>query len=251
MEQFLQNLIPADKLIHMTISYSNAVLMLVMTNVSDFAKRLDLPIPQPITAAQVQKFFPDPIKDSVSGTLTLTNGDRFFFGGGHISAFYAYQNANMPPQEFEAGDEEKLYRWVATMNGPVNMTTNEMIEFARDALRKLGYDPKIVHADRPPTLFDGPYEVRGKTVPFCRVEWRDTKANNYITFDINADRKCLVRLSLAGPYFQRQNPKLDVEPELERDYRKRIQGTMFRRTNAVPLPPATVSPLPEPRDRNK
>ena len=94
MEQFLQNLIPADKLIHMTISYSNAVLMLVMTNVSDFAKRLDLPIPQPITAAQVQKFFPDPIKDSVSGTLTLTNGDRFFFGGGHISAFYAYQNAN-------------------------------------------------------------------------------------------------------------------------------------------------------------
>ena len=58
MEQLLQNLIPAEKLLHMTLAYSNAVLMVVMTNVSDFAKRLDLPISQPVTTAQVQKFVP-------------------------------------------------------------------------------------------------------------------------------------------------------------------------------------------------
>ncbi len=239
MEHFLTNLIPADKLIHMTITYSNAVLMVVLTNVSDFAKKLDLPIPVPVTTAQVQKFFPHPIKGTIGGVLTLTNGDQFWYDGGHVSGYHAYKNANMPPQDFEYGEDDKLYGWLATMYGPVNMTKNEMIEFARDALRKLGYDPKVLRADRRPTLFDGPYKVRGNSVPFCRVEWRDKKANNYVTFDINVHKKQVVRLSLAGDYFQRPNPKLDIEPELERDYRTRIQGTMFVRSNAPPRIPVT------------
>ncbi len=237
MEPFLLKLIPTDKLIHMTVTYSNAVLMLVLTNVSDFARKLDLPIPQPVTVSQVQKFFPYPIKDYVAGVLTLTNGDRFCFDGGHINNFQAYKDANFTPHEFEYGEQEKLDPWLASMYGPVNMTTNEMIEFARGALHKLGYDPKALHTDVPPTLFDGPYKVRGNNVPFCLVEWRDDETGNYITIDINAEKKQIARLSLSGGYFQRPNPKLNIEPELERDYRKRTQGTMFIRTNAPPRIP--------------
>jgi hypothetical protein len=242
MEQFLANLIPAEKLIHMTITYSNAVLMLVMTNVSDFAKKLDLPIPQPITTVQVQKFFPHPIKGTIGGVLTLTNGDRFSFEGGYVGLYRAYKNANMPPDDFEYGENDKLYGWLATMYGPVKMTKKEMIEFARDSLRKLGYDPKVVGADRRPDLFDGPYKVRGNSVPFCRIEWRGGKTTNFVTFDINVEKKQVVRLSLSGNYFMRPNSKLDVEPELERDYRKRVQGTMFIRSNAPPHLPTNIPP---------
>ena len=246
MEPFLLKLIPTDKLIHMTVTYSNAVLMLVLTNVSDFAKKLDLPIPQPVTVSQVQKFFPHPIKDYVGGVLTLTNGDRFCYDNGHISSFQAYKDANFTPHEFEYGEQEKLDQWLASMYGPVNMTTNEMIEFARDALRKLGYDPKAIRVNGPPDLFDGPYKVRGHSVPFCLVEWREGEPNRFVTIDINVEKKEIVRVSPSGDYFQRPNPKLAVEPELECDYRKRTQGTMFIRTNApprIPLKPlGTVKP---------
>jgi hypothetical protein len=251
MEQILTSLIPADRLIHMTVAYSNALLMVVMSNVSDFARKLDLPIPQPVIEAQVQKFLPHPIKDYVGGVLTLTNGDRFWFAGGHVGSYRAYKNANMPPDEFEYGDDDRLYGWLSTMYGPVNMTTNEMVEFARESLRKLGYDPKALHADGPPTLFDGPYKARGNSVPFCRVEWTDEEGTNFITFDINTQRKRVARLSLAGNYFIRPNPKLDIEPELERDFRKRTGAKMFIRTNGPVRPPTGLSPPSSPQQSNK
>lgn len=239
MEQLvtLTNLIPADKLIHMTATYSNAVMMLILTNVSDFAKKLDLPIPQPVTVAQIQKASVNPIKDAVGGVVTLTNGDRFFYNQGHIGVFYGHDHDpfsdNMDP-----GERHQL--WVEKFRGRMNMTTNEVIEFARDSLRKLGYDPKAIGADGPPSTFSGPWfpeDNPGAVIPICDLEWRDRKTRNYVTFTINADKKRIIRLSLSGPYFRRPEPKLGIEPELERDYRKRTEPTMFIRTNAPPRVP--------------
>jgi hypothetical protein len=241
MEHFITNLIPADKLIHMTVTYSNAVLMLVLTNVSDFAKKLDLPIPQPVTTAQVQKFFVDPIKGTVGGVLTLTNGDRFFYNQGHINVFYGH-DIDPFPEDMDPAERHRL--WVERFRGTMNMTTNEVIEFAREALRKLDYDPKTVQADGLPAQFSGPWTGDDYLVPHCTVDWKGGR--NFITIDVNAEKKQIYRISLAGPYFSRPEPKLDVQPELESEYKKRTQGGMFIRTNAPPHPPRG-NPLPRTR----
>lgn len=237
MEPFLQSLVPAENLIHMTVAYSNAVLLAVLTNVSDFAKKLELPVPQPVTAAQVQTFKPLTIKDQIGGVLTLTNGDRFFQHHGYIDLYYAHENFLTAPPDIEHGSPEKLDRWAATLFGPVNMTTNEVITFARGSLRKLGYDPKTFHAYGPPTRFDGASFSGGKSIPFCRVEWNHDDAEDIVLIDVNVQTKQIVGFSLVSTNAWRPDPKLGVKPELESEYRKRIQGNMFIRTNAPPRPP--------------
>ena len=44
----------AQEIIRITADYSNAVLVAVLPYVSDFAQKLDLPVPHPITTAHVQ-----------------------------------------------------------------------------------------------------------------------------------------------------------------------------------------------------
>ena len=220
-----------ENLIHMTAAYSNAVLLIVMTNVSDFAKKLELPIPTPITTNHVQKFTPLPVKHSIGGALFLTNGDRFFqHGNGYINGFYSAQNY-YTEQEFDEASVSKYY-------GRMNMTTNEVIEFARDALRKLGYDPKKLSADGPPTSFSFAGVINGHMFPFCDMEWEGPDKENWknkIRISINAEKKQVVGLSIISPSAWRPSPKLNIEPELESEYQKRMKGKMFLRTNAPEL----------------
>ena len=239
MEPFL-NLIPAESLLHMTASYSNAVLLAVLTNVSDFSQKLDLPVQRPVTEAHVQSFFPHPIKDYVAGELTLTNGDRFSFHHGHVSSFRAHNNFLTGPADIKYEEQSRLEEWAADLYGPVNMSTNEVIAFAREALRSLGYDPKILHADRPPTQLRGPSVHEGKTIPFCRVEWRDEDVDDIVRFDVNVEEQQVVGFSIVSTNAWRPDPPLGVKPELESDYRKRTQGSMFIRTNAPSRPPKTT-----------
>jgi hypothetical protein len=218
-----------EHLIHMTAVYSNAVLVAILPHVSDFAKKLELPIPQPVTVSQVKTFMPYPFTNYIGGVLTLTNGDRFFENGqGYVNAFYGYSNCCAPPEDWGPGQYYKLTNFW----GKVTMTTNEVIEFARNSLRKLGYDPKVFHADGPPTHFESSFEFDGSTVPCCLVEWRREHRSDTIAISINAEKRQIVRFSLISTNASRPPPAIDVKPELESDYRNRTGLKMFVRTNA-------------------
>jgi hypothetical protein len=228
---------PLQQMIHVTPAFSNAVLMVVLTNVADFAKRLELPIPQPVNASQVAKFIVAPTTNFIGGTLTLTNGDLFGFGNGYVDYYLAYSNYyNLPPDWQYPRDRFKTLAFL----GRMNMTTNEVVEFARSALRKLGYDPKVLHADGPPTRFDGPgfYEATGELFPYCTVEWQkpaEERGPFYTTeIRINAEQKRIVGVAIISRNANRPNALITVPVEREVDYRKRIEGKMFLRTNAPP-----------------
>ncbi|HEY5297554.1 MAG TPA: hypothetical protein VIK59_06495, partial [Verrucomicrobiae bacterium] len=122
------------QLIHMTATYSNAMLVALLPHFSECAKQLDLPIAQPVTADQVAHFSPSPYKDSIGGAIWLTNHDWFVFNNGFVRGFRS------PDDWFTMADEywDHLERYV----GKDNMTTNEAIELARNSFRKLGYKPK-------------------------------------------------------------------------------------------------------------
>jgi hypothetical protein len=227
------------QLIHMTAMYSNAMLVAILPHISDCAKQLDLPLPQPITLDQVARFSPSPYKDSVGGAIWLTNNNWFIFDNGFVRGFRS------PDDWFAMADEywDHLERYV----GKDNMTTNEAVELARDSFRKLGYEPKDFHVDEPPTILEGSHDNKQLGhIPYCKVEWDSPEARNQeefnqsykIRFDIDLQHRQVVGMSLISKRFFRPAPKLDVEPELESDYRKRMGSRMFIRTNA----PARLSP---------
>jgi hypothetical protein len=229
----------AMELIHMTATYSNALLVAILPHVSDFAKKLDLPMPQPITVAQVQEFKPSPIKDFIGGGLYLTNKFWFLYDHGAVSAFRASNDIFV--------DEDPAKDWPKYAYGKDNMTTNEAIALARESLTKLGYDPKLLGCDVPPRYFTGPYDLKnGNHVPDCQMRWeRYTEPKNYdeqhnndsVTVEVNMEKKTIIGISIVSQKIWRDPPKVDVVPELESDFKKHSFGPMFKRTNAPPRLP--------------
>jgi hypothetical protein len=230
--------------IHVTAAFSNAVLVAVLPCVADCAKTLNLPIPQPITTSQVQRFGTSPVKDRIGGGLMLTNQYFFTFEYGIVTSF------RCPDDYFTMADEnwEHLERYV----GQDNMSTNEAVQLARDSFRKLGYKPEDFGVDGPPTTFLGPHDSkRLGHIPYCRVKWEspappeamesDLKfaqsyllTNYSVYFDINLQTKQVVAMWRCSRRFWKPNPEIDVVPELESDYRKQTQMHMFIRSNAPP-----------------
>jgi hypothetical protein len=209
------------ELIHMTATYSNAMLVALLPHVSDCAKKLDLPIVQPITLASVEKFNPSPYKDLISGGLGLTNKYWFSFERGYVDMFRS------PNDWFYNQELEGVERFA----GEDNMTTNDAVELARRSFVKLGYRLDELPLTNAPTRIDGPFDTKKiGHVPFCSVVWQ---TNAYtVKFDINLESKTVVGMFLAGTNFWRASPQLGVVPELESDYLKRVEGHMYFRTNA-------------------
>ena len=81
------------EIIHMTAAYSNAVLLAILPHVSDFSKKLGLPLPQPVTAGQVVWFRPSAYKGSVEGGLILSNRYWYAFANGCVQGFRTPDNA--------------------------------------------------------------------------------------------------------------------------------------------------------------
>jgi hypothetical protein len=221
------------QLIHVTATYSNALLVAILPHVSDCAKQLNLPLSQPITASQVGQFNIAPLQGEVGGGLWLTNNYWFGFQNGYVAGFRS------PDDFFTMADEywDHLDRYV----GKDNITTNEAIQLARDAFCKLGYKPEDFGINGPPTETMGPDDdKKWGHIPCFRAKWESPKSRSqgefersyHVWFDIDMQRNQVVAMSLISRQFSRPDPKIDVVPELESDYRKRTQLHMHVRTNA-------------------
>ena len=77
------------ELIHMTATYSNAMLVAILPHISSFTKQLDLPVLQPVTATQVIRFNLSPYKDLVGAGVGLTNQYWFVFEHGCVGMFHS------------------------------------------------------------------------------------------------------------------------------------------------------------------
>lgn len=210
-------------LIHVTAAFSNAVLVAIMPQVNGFAKKLDLPIPLPITSNQVLEFRVNPIQGMIGGGLWLTNHYLFRYENGCATSFRS-------PANFFY--EESFPFPISKYTGRDNMTTNDAIELARDTLRKLGYTPELLYADKPPASFQGSFDTKdGHHVPYCEIRWsknatseedRTNSAN--LEFQINMESKQVVGMSIVSPKIWQPSPVINVQPELESDYRKHFRN---------------------------
>ncbi|HHY84156.1 MAG TPA: hypothetical protein GYA07_01280 [Verrucomicrobia bacterium] len=223
-------------MIHVTLEYSNAVLVALLPIFSDFAKKLDLPVPVPITGDSVQRFVPGRLPGDVGGSLLLTNGWRFVYSRGHVDAFEA------PKNYFTEQHPDRVQEYL----GELNMSRREALALARETLKRMGYAERLPQTSKRPSKMEGPVKWRGQTIPWYRIEWewRTGDAEHAVWFNIDGQRRQVVRFFAASTNLWSKPPEINVKPELESEYRKRVMGgKQMHRRDPPPerLPPRSVS----------
>jgi len=203
-------------MLYITLQYSNAVLVALLPHFSDLAKKLELPLPIPITTNQVEGFVPRRNPGDVGGALVLTNGWRFWYSRGHVDSFISPQNY------YTIEDVERLPAFC----GNVNLSTNEAITLARNALKRIGYADRLLMTTNRPTTLEGPREWRGHILPYYWVEWKwaTGDSEHTVIFNVDGQQGKVTRFSAASTNLWRTPPSIDVVPELESEYRKRVMG---------------------------
>jgi len=223
-----------EELIHMTATYSNALLVAILSHVSTFSEKLNLPIETPVSTNHVQRFIPNPYRGHLTGTVLLTNGYWFSFTQTCVDSFRAPKNWFFMDESVES---------VETYFGETAMDTNEMISLARETALKLGCEPSLTGPNRKMQLQGPPTLKSGHHIPYCRITWGEPDANtragqSCIKIDLNTQEKIVVGVSLSLPKTNQVGvpTKLGVEPELESDFKKRTWLNMSTRTNPVAQP---------------
>lgn len=206
--------------VKITPEYSNAVLMAVLPCFSDVARKLNLPVPQPITQADIDQFHVLPFREMTASVL-LKNGCIFDFHFGFVNFYISPQSQS--------------YRRPTSKNIPKEthqriITKNQAVQMARDAIKKLGISSEDVFAEQKPRVM---IEQRNtNTTPCYRVQWLDprgfgqiigednpeTKNDGLVTapavdVEINAETKEVEEIHLALlESLRRSPPKIDVVP---------------------------------------
>jgi hypothetical protein len=197
-------------IIQVTAAYSNAVLVAIMPHVSSCAKALDLPIPQPVTIAQVRHFGCSPRSDHIGGRVTLTNDYSFTFDLGQITLYTS------PKSYYSLQDPARIPEFY----GPVKIKAEEAIKIARAALKKLGYKESELHYDLKPQI-KPPLKNEGHYVARYLIEWRDPERPdagkfgipfNTASVEVDASTGQIQMLSIHGR--KRPDPHIDVHPPI-------------------------------------
>jgi hypothetical protein len=199
---------PLSGMIEVTANLSNAMLVAMMPYVSDAAKNLELPVPQPITQQQVVRCGITPYLDSRGEWggfgVELQGGWGLGFCWGYLRHF---QTTN---SYYSLQDPDEIPRFV----GPVRMTQAEAVQMARDTLNKLNIPLEKVFAEQEPRVTQPP-KTRTGIVPRYRIEWLDPRASTSVDMEINADSKRVEQFLIAhNPNLRRPWPQIGVTPVL-------------------------------------
>ncbi|HET7624594.1 MAG TPA: hypothetical protein VFM25_04955 [Verrucomicrobiae bacterium] len=211
--------------IQVTAQYSNAVLVAILPQISNFVKKADLPMPAPITVRQVAEFNCSPLKNEIGGSVVLTNGLWVLYMQGHVYDFrtpHSYYNLQ------DAREIPKFY-------GAVNLNEDEALRFVRSAIGKLGYSLKETFTDQEPEI-NLPLKIGTNTVPYYLFQWRDPVFNQTaVRIELNAEAKRIEEMRLSSPFFRRAPPEIAVRPVL-RDNSVPVSATASNKFLADALP---------------
>lgn len=192
------------KNIHVTPVYSNAVLSLMLPEVTRIAKKLELPIELPVTTEQVKEFKVDP-KGYLGGKLFLKNGWQFNIGGSRffvsISDGVHRGQCNVEvisPHCFFTMDDKEIN--LEDYYGTNKMSETEIIEYSKKLMNCLGFE-ELMKGRKRPNQMDGPFPPEGeilKEIPRAFVRWRATGGEPFyfVTIEINTETKEIDRVSI-------------------------------------------------------
>jgi hypothetical protein len=195
-----------NSLIQVTPEYSNAAVAAILPCFSDVAERLDLPVPKPITRADVAQIHFLPFLNKTfrnpSVSIMLKNGWAFTYRSGYVQmfadshAYSALQNPDEIPRYF----------------GEVKITRADAVRFARESLKRLNIPLEDVFADQEPKV-TLPEKLGTNTIPQYEVEWLDPRGEqDAVDIHINGSTKRIERMYLLTRNLERSTPIINVAP---------------------------------------
>jgi hypothetical protein len=188
--------------IRTTLDYSNAVLVTVLPYVSDFAAKLNLPLPQPIPLTAVKSFGCNARLGDTGGGLLLTNGYAFFFENGYLHSFYT-------PKSYEHNQNFNL---IPQFYGTNRISTNEGVRLCRNVIRRLGYTEEQLYADLQPEVKTAGGKGN-KTIPRYFVSWTDPRdGSESCKFEVNSDQERVESIIFFSSTLWQKPPHVNVSP---------------------------------------
>jgi hypothetical protein len=184
--------------LHVTAQYSNAVLVAVLPYFGDVAKKLDLPMPLPITRADIAEVSIWPGPGAPGAGILLKNNWAFNFQEGYVDLISNTHGSTLPPYQ------EPTY-------GEVKITAGDAVKTARETLKKLGVAPEDVFWDFEPKV-TLPIQNGTNVVYPYRVEWLDQWGSRTVDMKVDPHTGKMDRLSLHHFNLVRPPPKIDVVP---------------------------------------
>ena len=176
---------------------ARAFLNAILPQLSDFADKAGLNLPLPITTNQVvnSNYHCWILEGQPMAQLYLTNGDRFNYGRGGVSSFYAHDAFMKFPKEGRLGD----------FLGHINMSTNEAIALCESVMRKIGYAGVF-----PPPFVS--YPLGSGELVFTRYTyyWKHPGADSeFASFEVDMETKTIKNIYLNDVAFQKESPQLE------------------------------------------
>jgi hypothetical protein len=188
----------------LTREQEHALLVAILPQISDYARKLQLPIHLPIFTDQVAtfdtQFFPQ------QTYLDLTNSYHFVYSLGYVQEFRA-------PYAFFGNKRDGR---IEEYWGNWRMNEKEAVQLARDAIRKLGYSLDMLHLAGRPKI-KKPIKIGSNDIPRYRLNWEfsapesDDGTAGIISatqVEIDADKKCVRSITIYDLNLVRPPPVL-------------------------------------------
>lgn len=193
-----------QSLIKPSPAYSKAALKAVLPFFSDFAKRLNLPVPLPMTEAEVVSCKITPWQNQNGGiagvSIKTKGGFEFSFSSGYVSGFswpktYASMNG---------------IQGISNFFGTPKISREQAIQFARGTLKKLGISLEDVFAQQKPRVTLPTWGTN--TIDRYLVEWFDPRGPgpSDVRMEINGKTGRMESLLLNALNLKRPSPKISV-----------------------------------------
>lgn len=212
--------------ITITPEYSNAVLSAVLPYFSDVAKKLDLPVTQPITPADVAGFHVLPFREMTCSML-LKDGSVFDFHFGFMSRYLSPQSVDhlQPAPNTVLGQKHQ----------PA-ITQDEAIEIARNAIKKLSIPLEDVFAEQKPRVAVRKNSDATNAVPHYEIQWIDPRGSGQIIGEVNAETEKTALVT---------SPAVDIEINGETKQIEKIKFALLKSLRRLP-PKINITPVASP-----
>jgi hypothetical protein len=187
------------------LAYAEALVPIVFTAIDEYAAKLDLPVPRPLTTNHVARFqfsdnggWPDVHVD-------LTNGARFIYRNTVVNGYYG------PDCIWE---DDFKYWPVKKLFGPWRMTEDEAIELAKKTVLQAGYPTNTLYLHEKPEV-KKPNTPGGPDIPRYYIQWKhypvpDKEFTAWTRVEVNADKKAVESVYHDAKVFWGKKPPIDL-----------------------------------------
>ena len=193
--------------IRVTAEYSNALLLATLPYFSDYAQKMDLPVPHPTRVADVAIFKVVPIRDAgISIGIKGTNGVwGLWCVEGCINGFEG------PHSYFALQDPDAIRGFY----GSVRMSKDQAVQLARETIRKLGIPLESVFAEQEPRVIL-PERIGTNLVPHYRIEWDHPAGGGHaVDVEVNGDARRVERFYMSSAASRQSLPRISFKTAID------------------------------------